>query len=379
MSPATATGQATARAQATAVAAVEHWGMPLLELPQISMTSDDAVVFGGVLDQVLPVKVATWDALDQHQPFFNKSAAVQLGDLSLLSTFGSGFDGSLERRGQAHLVLPYAPELAINDYKTEGRTYRFQDDGLFLSQEESQLRIHASFCAAVVFTFPPESLLPVAAAMAGSARGSLAIQAALQRTTVLDRRSDPRLGTVQNLLKQSLQLIHRALAASGNVNPMLQLDDLVRRLLVMLLLPQLLHGEGGRNSGSSGGGGSATAGLGQEERQQDPFSHDALVQWMLANLQEPISLSDIERRSCYSRRSLQYAFRQRYGCGPTQWLRRQRLERALSILSQPRPGLTVNQVSQDCGYLSQAAFSRDFLRRFGRKPSEVLRQQRLRP
>jgi hypothetical protein len=229
------------------------------------------------------------------------------------------------------------------------------------------LRIHASFCAAVVFTFPPESLLPVATAMAGSARGSLAIQATLQNTRVLDQRSDRRLGNVQNLLRQSLELIHGAIAASGSVNPMLQLDDLVRRLLVMLLLPQFLHGDGGDLDSARVW--AASSG------KQDPFSHDALVEWMLANLQKPISLSDIEQRSCYSRRSLQYAFRQRYGCGPTQWLRRQRLERALSILSQQSPGLTVTQVAQDCGYLSPAAFSRDFLRRFGQKPSDVLRQQ----
>ncbi len=345
--------------------------MPLLELPGISMTSHDTDVFGGVLDQVLPVKVATWDALEPQQPFFNKSAAVQLGDLSLLSTFGSGFDGTLERQHQAHVVLPYAPELAINDYQVDGRTYRFQDAGLFLSQEQSQLRIHASFCAAVVVTFPPESLTAVASAMAGSPRGSLAIQAALQQTTVLDHRVDRRLGSIQTLLRQSLRLVHAAIAASGSVNPMLQLDDLVRRLLVMLLLPQLLHGDSGELPRASGPCPTV--------RQQDPFSHDALVQWMLANLQEPISLSDIERRSRYSRRSLQYAFRQRYGCGPTQWLRRQRLERALTILGRPAPGLTVSQVAQDCGYISQAAFSRDFLRRFGQKPSEVLRQQRRRP
>ena len=217
MGNSTARSQATAIGQETAVAAVDAWGMPLLELPQLAMTSHDAVVFGGVLDQVLPVKVATWDALDPLQPFFNKSAAVQLGDLSLLSSFGSGFDGSLERQGNAQLVLPYAPELAINDYKVEGRTYRFQADGLFLSQEESQLRIHANVCAAVVFTFPPESLMPVAAAMTGSAQGSLAIQAALRRTTVFDRQADRRLGRVQNLLKQSLQLIHGAIAASAGV------------------------------------------------------------------------------------------------------------------------------------------------------------------
>ncbi len=163
-------------------------------------------------------------------------------------------------------------------------------------------------------------------------------------------------------------MIHTAIDADGRINPILQLDDLVRRLLVMLLLPQLLHGDGD--------GHDTAPKLGQEERQQDPYSHDALVQWLLANRQEPLSLSDIEQRSCYSRRSLQYTFRQRYGCGPTQWLRRQRLERAMTILDQSRPGLTVNQLAQDCGYLSQAAFSRDFLRRFGQRPSEVLRQRR---
>ena len=204
--------------------------------------------------------------------------------------------------------------------------------------------------------------------MAGSERGSQAIEAALQRTIVIDQQLDRRLDHLQRLLRESLRMIHTAIDADGRVNTMLQLDDLVRRLLVMLLLPQLLHGDGdGHDTGPK---------LGQEERQQDPYSHDALVQWLLANRQEPLSLSDIEQRSCYSRRSLQYTFRQRYGCGPTQWLRRQRLERAMTILDQSRPGLTVNQLAQDCGYLSQAAFSRDFLRRFGQRPSEVLRQRR---
>jgi AraC-like DNA-binding protein len=367
MGKVTTDGQATAIGHATAM--TDGVGMPLLELPRLSLASNDAVAFGGVLDQVLPVKVATWDALDAQQPFFNQSAAVQLGDLNLLATYGSGFDGTLERQRHAHLVLPYAPERAINEYRVDQQTYRFQDAGLFLSQEQSRLRIHASFCAAVVITFPPESLMPVAAAMAGSPQGSLKVEAALQRSAVLDQHGDQRLGHVQNLIKQSLLLIHTAIAAAGGtVNPMLQLDDLIRRLLVLLMLPQLLDGDDA--------GLERAANRGQDERQQDPYSHEALVQWMLANLQEPISLSDIERRSRYSRRSLQYSFRQRYGCGPTQWLRRQRLERAMTILGQPLPSLTVSQLAQDCGYLSQAAFSRDFLRRFGHRPSELIRQQR---
>ena len=51
----------------------------------------------------------------------------------------------------------------------------------------------------------------------------------------------------------------------------------------------------------------------------------------------------------------------------------------MTNLGQPPPGLTVRPVAQDCGDISLAAFSRDCLRRFGQKPSELLRPQLLRP
>ena len=98
--------------------------------------------------------------------------------------------------------------------------------------------------------------------------------------------------------------MERTLAIGGAINPMLSLEDLVRRLIVMLLVPDLL--EAAAESASPVG---------------EPFIHQALVEWLLAHLHEPISLSDMERRSSYSRRSLQYAFKQRFGCGPMQWLR----------------------------------------------------------
>jgi hypothetical protein len=105
--------------------------------------------------------------LDQQRPFINQSATLQLKDLSLLSTHGSTFDGTLERQRHAHLVLPYTPELASNDCQVDRQIYRFQKESLFLSQEQSRLHVHASFCVAVVVTFPPKSLRPVAIAMAG--------------------------------------------------------------------------------------------------------------------------------------------------------------------------------------------------------------------
>lgn len=108
----------------------------------------------------------------------------------------------------------------------------------------------------------------------------------------------------------------------------------------------------------------------------EPFPHQELLTWLLAHLHEPISLSDMEKRCHFSRRSLQYAFKQHFGCGPMQWLRQQRLTRAKEMLEDPLCDLNLREVSQACGYLSQANFRRDFSARYGEPPSQALRRFR---
>jgi len=86
----------------------------------------------------------------------------------------------------------------------------------------------------------------------------------------------------------------------------------------------------------------------------------------------PLSLSQLEARSGYSRRALQRAFQQRFGCGPMQWSRRRRLELALEQLTQSSTDDSVSVIARRCGYLSLASFSRDFGNVYGRRPSEIL-------
>ena len=146
------------------------------------------------------------------------------------------------------------------------------------------------------------------------------------------------------------------MCSSDLINPVLRLDDLLGRLIVMLLLPDLLEPAK------------------EVPLVSEPFPHQDLVNWILAHLQDPISLSDMEERSHYSRRSLQYAFKQHFGCGPMQWLRQQRLSKAKTMLEDPLCQLSLREVSQSCGYLSQANFSRDFLKRYGERPSRIQRR-----
>jgi AraC-like DNA-binding protein len=151
--------------------------------------------------------------------------------------------------------------------------------------------------------------------------------------------------------------IHGLLLRQGGVPDRLRLDDLLVRQIVEVLAPALL------------------AERSAPEPAAPDCAIDALVDWIHAHCHEAISLSELEQRSHYSRRSLQYAFKARFGCGPMQYLRRQRLWLARRRLEEPGPNSSVGSIASACGYLSLASFSRDFQRCFGIAPSRLLAQR----
>ncbi|MCE2838530.1 MAG: AraC family transcriptional regulator, partial [Cyanobium sp. 49614_E6] len=236
--------------------------------------------------------------------------------------------------------------------------YVFRDSSLYIPAHQLLMRLRCTLCSGVIFSFNPDALVPVASAIAGPAFDSISFMAVLEQPAILGRRSDERRQHLHELLMQTLALIDSAMQALGDVNQMMRLDDLIKRLMVMLLVPDLF--EIGSPPSPSLASSSA-------------FPHRDLVDWVMANLDQPISLTDMEQRSCYSRRSLQYTFKQHYGCGPMQWLRQQRLEKAMRLLQESGGQLGLSQVAQSCGYISQSSFSRDFLKRFGQRPSKVRR------
>lgn len=100
---------------------------------------------------------------------------------------------------------------------------------------------------------------------------------------------------------------------------------------------------------------------------------DRLIDYILSNLDQPLNLTVLQAQIHYSRRAIQYAFRQRLGCTATQWIRAQRLDLAHRLLSHAEPGESVAGVAQRCGYRSMSLFSIDFQQRFHVKPSVLLR------
>jgi AraC-like DNA-binding protein len=105
---------------------------------------------------------------------------------------------------------------------------------------------------------------------------------------------------------------------------------------------------------------------------------EELTNYMTNNLAEPLNLTVLERFSHYSRRSLQYAFREKFGCTITQWIRSQRLDKAYNKLRNSVAGDTVTSIANGCGYRSISLFSIEFQKRFHTKPSILLRENQSR-
>ena len=140
----------------------------------------------------------------------------------------------------------------------------------------------------------------------------------------------------------------------------LELDLLIYRLLAALVVPELRESD--------------SLGRLRSRRREGGDRFEELITYLEEHLHEPLSLHQLEVRSHYSRRALQYAFLERFGCSPTQWIRSMRLERARRWLQQPQQGETVTRIAQACGYRSLSLFSMDFQQRFHVKPSELLRE-----
>lgn len=106
---------------------------------------------------------------------------------------------------------------------------------------------------------------------------------------------------------------------------------------------------------------------------------DRLCEWLRAHLGAPTTLSDMERISGLSSRSLQLNFRKRHGMTPMEWLREQRLLAAHDLLANAGGDAdpnTVTTVAEQTGFGSSLLMHRRYLRRFGETPRDTMRRGR---
>jgi AraC-like DNA-binding protein len=101
------------------------------------------------------------------------------------------------------------------------------------------------------------------------------------------------------------------------------------------------------------------------------------IDFMRANLDQPITLADIAVASRVPGRTLFKHFREEEGSSPMRYLRNARFSRVREALRQAGPEQSVTDIAIRWGFTHMGRFSAEYRRRFGETPSATLKRRRL--
>lgn len=282
-----------------------------------------------------------------------------LGDLQIIAASGSGRRQQLMARPWISLLYVIRGEIVIVQ---SGRQVSGNAGGCVLIPEAPALWRSQAF-SVVCLMLHPQRLAELIHATVQGKEGVRHCASDNLKTHDFRRERDLREQQLLELLAVNL----RALAAFQTHDPRLieslSLADQLARITAALVATSVADQpwrEPQQRRGSAG--------------MQETL--DDLIAFIEANLDQPLNLSMLENRTHYSKRALQYAFRQRLGCTASQWIRAQRLDRAYRLLQQAEASDSVSRIASRCGYHSISLFSIDFQQRFHIKHSHLLRQWR---
>jgi AraC family transcriptional regulator len=111
-----------------------------------------------------------------------------------------------------------------------------------------------------------------------------------------------------------------------------------------------------------------------DRKAENSFSRDYVervnraIDHVVGNLARPLSLEEVSKAAGLSPFHFHRIFRALMGETLSQFVKRQRLERALFSMSHA-PGRTLTDVALDCGFSSSSDFSRSFKQHYGVAPS----------
>jgi AraC-like DNA-binding protein len=342
------------------------WPIPLLGLPNLTVRPPDADTMAATLKPFFALSSLETPGTTS-QGFQCELAGFATGPVNVMALQGDAIDSRGTLTQDVNLVISLPPYRYERTIWVDGYEYPVRDRVFVLPACEHRFRTDGT--EGVMLSLNAATLKRAAASMAGDASDHLQrrMDALLQRPHLLDLKAGHGHRHLASLFT-TLSLIDRAERSGNGLSPQLALDDRLTRLVTLLLLPELDRHANDNSvkpllpnpvNGATTGGERAMA---------------SLIDWIQADLSRPISLSDMEHHSGYARRTLQKAFHERFGMGPMQWLRRQRLAKAKLLIEQSDGLVKLGVIAQSCGYLNPSCFSRDFHSHYGVRASSLQRR-----
>ncbi|UVH51804.1 AraC family transcriptional regulator [Pseudomonas sp. CBSPBW29] len=106
-----------------------------------------------------------------------------------------------------------------------------------------------------------------------------------------------------------------------------------------------------------------------------PYSIKRTAEYIHANYDKSLILSDLAVFSGVSIRSLQLGFKQFKGTTPMAYLRKVRLDKAHSMLADYNSSLSPKEVADLCGFTDFYLFNKYYLMAFGQRPIDTMRSR----
>lgn len=304
------------------------------------------------LGQVLPLRQL--EALTDPSEWWHQNGELPLNQLPIAANVGSPFRLDCDGNPLHWLLMVHDGQASVSQ---NGHKHCLKaGDGVILPGEP--WRLQGQHSSTTTIGFDPLLLLSAARALAPAQwTPPSAVNTPLRGLLPLPTRDDATCAALVDAIGLELPAIHHIAQLGHDFLEGFLMREQLYRMIAALVFADLRNGHPA----------AATPPTSRDRRL------DRLLDYITLHLAEPLPLHVLESQSNYSRRSLHYAFQDRFGCSPMQWIRQQRMQLALQRLRNPQPASTVATVASECGYRSVSRFRIDFERTYGSKPSAVLR------
>lgn len=327
------------------------WQAPPTKLPPLPFCNDqadlttDVARFAEKLSSVC-TSLNECSAIGNPAEFFTKSVVLQINGMTLVATANSAGILDVGSGKDTTLMIPFSGR-NISRVGTTNFEWQAHQCAMFISSVGR--RGTSGTRSSLLVDIDRQRWQDTARAMLGGTAAT-PIDFQLNDACTLPLRTPWNdFDGIFRQLARMIDNVHGDTVLLGHLG----VDEMFYRAMVLLFRPDLFA--------------APPAGRSHPRRELD-----SLCDHIRANLGERITLSDLERIAGLSARSLQYAFRERFGCTPMQWVREERLLKARHYLQNLRDGESIADIAVSLCFMNQGGFSSYYRRRFGELPSDTV-------
>ena len=298
-----------------------------------------------------------WDLSSRlaARDFRQQSTAINLNGLGLVALSSTTLDVKRDQVPYPTLMLGFAGKV---DHLVHGQTYKqiAGNSAVLLSGAPREAHSYNHY-GSIQIALDPDRLSTTLGVMLGLPHVENFVQTGIEQDQELAL-DNPVLKHHQAFV-QTFRFLNQFSAQSAVLGKF-AIDDILYRLFATLIYPQYF-----------------VKSLNNPLHLASQQTLDILCQHLKSRLAESITLTEMERMSGLSARSLQYAFRKQFASTPMQWVRKERLAMARQMLLKPVAHTSIADTALSCGFTNLGNFARVYAQQYGERPSETLQKNRL--